>query len=246
MIETRGRKDLIEQGQIRVMLALDFLADELYTNRQILKEVTGITSSQGIGGFIKRLEKLGFAREINLPSVEEPNKTYKIIGINSQGMAEVNYIDRRGFEISKLKHSQLLHKFLCQQIHLQAVKQNHKYISGRWLTDEWFGGKNIKRPDAIIITQDNQKIAIEAERTIKSKYRYQQIIVQYLKIIKTGQISKVRYVMPDQAKAQMVEKAIKSIKSVTVSTNGQKRLFNLTDEVWKCLNLKLSNKRSKL
>ncbi|AJI47356.1 hypothetical protein [Francisella philomiragia] len=233
MIETRGRKDLIEQGQIRVMLALDFLADEVYTNRQILKEVTGITSSQGIGGFIKRLEKLGFSREINLPSVEEPNKTYKIIGITSQGMAEANCLDRRGFEISKLKHSQLLHKFLCQQVHLQAIKQNHKYISGRWLTDEWFGGKNVKRPDAIIITQDNQKIAIEAERTIKSKYRYQQIIVQYLKMIKANQITKVRYVTPDQAKAQMVEKAIKSIKSVTVSTNGQKRLFTLNDDVWK-------------
>ena len=94
-------------------------------------------------------------------------------------MAEANHLDRRGFEISKLKHSQLLHKFLCQQIHLQAIKQNHKYISGRWLTDEWFGGRNTKRPDAVIITQDNQKIAIEAERTIKSKYRYQQIIVQY-------------------------------------------------------------------
>ncbi|WP_432772697.1 TriL protein [Francisella salimarina] len=233
MIDNRGRKDLIEQGKIRVMFALDFLCDEVYTNRQILKEVTGIKSAQGISGFVKRLEKLGFAKEIDLPSVEEPNKIYKIIGITSQGMAEANHLDRRGFEISKLKHSQLLHKFLCQQIHLQAIKQNHKYISGRWLTDEWFGGKNVKRPDAIIITQDNQKIAIEAERTIKSKYRYQQIIVQYLKMIKSNQINKVRYVMPDESKKLMVEKAIKSIKSVTVSTNGQKRQFNLTDEVWK-------------
>ncbi|QWU98525.1 TriL protein [Francisella salimarina] len=233
MIETRGRKDLIKQGKKRVKLALNFLADEVYTNRQILKEVTGITSSQGIGGFIKRLEKLGFAKEINLPSVEEPNKTYKIIGITSQGMAEVGFTDRRGFELSKLKHSQLLHKFLCQQVHLQAISESQRFISGRWLTDEWFGGKNVKRPDAIIITQDNQKIAIEAERTIKSKYRYQQIIVQYLKMIKANQISKVRYVMPDQAKAKMVEKAIKSIKSVTVSTNGQKRLFTLNDDIWR-------------
>lgn len=28
MIETRGRKDLIEEGNKRVKLALDFLADE--------------------------------------------------------------------------------------------------------------------------------------------------------------------------------------------------------------------------
>ena len=233
MIETRGRKDLIEQGNKRVKLALDFLSDEVYTNRQMLKEATGITSSQGIGHFIKRLEKLGLAKQINLPSVEDPNKTYKIIGITSQGMAEADHIDRRGFELSKLKHSQLLHKFLCQQVHLQAIKQNYKFISGRWLTDEWFGGKNTKRPDGIIITQDNQKIAIEAERTIKSKYRYQQIIVQYLKMIKANQISKVRYVMPDESKKIMVEKAIKSIKSVTVSTNGQKRQFNLTEDVWR-------------
>ena len=67
-------------------------------------------------------------------------------------MAEIAFTDRRGFELSKLKHSQLLHKFLCQQVHLQAIKQNHKFISGRWLTDEWFGGRNTKRPDAIIIT----------------------------------------------------------------------------------------------
>jgi len=233
MIETRGRKDLIEQGNKRVKLALDFLSDEVYTNRQMLKEATGITSSQGIGHFIKRLEKLGLAKQINLPSVEDPNKTYKIIGITSQGMAEADHIDRRGFELSKLKHSQLLHKFLCQQVHLQAIKQNYKFISGRWLTDEWFGGRNTKRPDAIIITQHNQKIAIEAERTIKSKYRYQQIIVQYLKMIKANQISKVRYVMPDESKKIMVEKAIKSIKSVTVSTNGQKRQFNLTEDVWR-------------
>ena len=75
--------------------------------------------------------------------------------------------------------------------------------------------------------------AIEAERTIKSKYRYQQIIVQYLKMIKANQINKVRYVMPDESKKIMVEKAMKSIKSVTVSTNGQKRQFNLTEDVWR-------------
>ncbi len=54
-------------------------------------------------------------------------------------------------------------------------------------------------------------------------------------MIKAHQISKVRYVMPDENKTQMVKKAMKSIKSVTVSTNGQKRQFNLTDDVWKWL-----------
>ena len=232
MIDGRGRKDLVEQGNKRIKLALDFLADEVYTNRQILREVTGITSSQGIGGFIKRLEKLGFAKEINLPSVEEPNKTYKIIGITQQGMAEAGFTDRRGFEMSKLKHSQLLHKFLCQKVHLEAIANNQQYISGRWLTSEWFGGKSIKRPDALIITHDNQKIAIEAERTIKSKYRYQEIIVQYLKMIKANQLHKIRYVMPDDNKAKIVEKAMKSISSVVITSSGQKRQFNLTDDVW--------------
>jgi hypothetical protein len=155
------------------------------------------------------------------------------MGITSQGMAEIGFTDRRGFELSKLKHSKLLHKFLCQQVHLQAISKNQKFISGRWLTDEWFGGKNTKRPDAIVITQNNQKIAIEAERTIKSKYRYQQIIVQYLKMIKANQITKVRYVMPNDDKAKMIEKTMKSIKSVTVLSNGQKRQFNLTDDIWR-------------
>ena len=44
MLDGRGRKDLIEQGNKRIKLALDFLSDEVYTNRQMLKEATGITS----------------------------------------------------------------------------------------------------------------------------------------------------------------------------------------------------------
>lgn len=50
-------------------------------------------------------------------------------------------------------------------------------------------------------------------------------------MIKANQINKVRYVMPDQTKTQIVLKAIEFIKSVTISTNGQKRQFNLTDDV---------------
>jgi hypothetical protein len=39
--------------------------------------------------------------------------------------------------------------------------------------------------------------------------------------------------MPDDNKLRMVEKAIKSIESVTVTTSGQKKVFELTDSVWK-------------
>ena len=51
-------------------------------------------------------------------------------------------------------------------------------------------------------------------------------------MIKANQISKVRYVMPNESKKIMIKKAMKSIKSVTISTNGQKRQFNLTEEAW--------------
>ncbi|MBK2086436.1 hypothetical protein [Francisella adeliensis] len=45
MIETGRRKDLIEQNNKSIKLTLDLLADEVYINKQILKEVTGVNSS---------------------------------------------------------------------------------------------------------------------------------------------------------------------------------------------------------
>tara|TARA_R110002167_G_scaffold74753_1_gene209029 strand:+ start:805 stop:1182 length:378 start_codon:yes stop_codon:yes gene_type:complete len=119
--ETRGRKDLIEQGVVRQKLALSFLADEVFTNRRMLMEVTGIITHKGIRHFIRRLEKMDLIKNIEIPSIEEEGKIYDLVGITTHGMALAGKVNRRGVEISKIKHSQLLHKFLCQRVHLNAI-----------------------------------------------------------------------------------------------------------------------------
>ena len=58
-------------------------------------------------------------------------------------------------------------------------------------------------------------------------------------MIKSGGIQKVVYIMPDDNKSRMVEKALKSIKSVTITADGQKRNFPLNDSVWKWFEFKI-------
>ncbi len=89
----------------------------------------------------------------------------------------------------------------------------------------------MKRPDGLII-KPGSTIAIEAERTVKSKYRYQQVIIHYLKMIKKGEFEKIWYVMPNEKTKHAVEQAMKSIESLTVISNGEKRSYPLNDSIW--------------
>ena len=204
----------------------------VFSNRQILMKVTGIQTNQGIRHFIHRLEKKELIKQIEIPSIEEENKKYSLVGITSHGMALAGKINRRGVEVSKIKHSQLLHKFLCQRVHLKAIDKGWKYVSGRWLESKWVGHKGVKRPDGMIIKPDNTKIAIEAERTVKSKCRYQQVIIHYLKMIKKGDVDKVWYVMPNEKTKHAVEQAMRSIRFLTITSSGEKQTYLLNDDIW--------------
>ena len=74
-------------------------------------------------------------------------------------------------------------------------------------------------------------MALEVERHIKSKRRYDAVIYNYLKLIKAGKYDSVLYVSDDDSMAQRVKKAITSLKSITMTVNGRKQKLLLKPEV---------------
>ena len=79
-------------------------------------------------------------------------------------------------------------------------------------------------------SQDDLDYVQEEFTTFCKNQEMKQAILNSADLLKLGDFDGIR---------DMVEKAMKSIKSVTISTNGQKRQFNLTEDVWKWFEFKL-------
>ena len=74
-----------------------------------------------------------------------------------------------------------------------------------------------KIPDYTCINQAGDKIAVEYERTIKSKKRYQEVIEQYMEIKKRGVIKQVIY-FTDEGFAEKLKQLYASIEYIYNST----------------------------
>jgi hypothetical protein len=115
------------------------------------------------------------------------------------------------------------HHIDTQRARLQAEAAGWAWKAGKLLYNTGL----LKVPDAIATSPTGERIAIEIERTIKTPLRYQQIIPQALRDIKSGRYDRVQYISP-QNRADAVERALRRVKSVKVG--GE--LAKLTEQHW--------------
>ena len=107
------------------------------------------------------------------------------------------------------------------QHHLDLQQARYQAEALGW--KNWLPGNQLpkgiaKRPDAI--AKDSLQldtIAIELERTIKTKKRYEVIFSTYLQAIKRGDYASVHYVCPDPEFAKRLKRMFQLINSVPVS-----------------------------
>ena len=100
-------------------------------------------------------------------------------------------------ELSKVNAVTIYHDLQLQKIRLNLEKQGYTNFKSSWqLTRDLRKRKEKapKIPDYICNNPQNEKIAIEYERTIKTTKRYREIIGQYLDIRARGIIKKVQYI----------------------------------------------------
>jgi len=86
----------------------------------------------------------------------------------------------------------------------------------------WISGKHLpsqlaKRPDALVANPFGEKVAVELERTIKSRQRLERIWSIYLQQITRKEIKMVHYVCPDAGFAKRLRRVFMLLKTIPVA-----------------------------
>lgn len=193
-------------------IVLRFLRDETWSNLTNLANVLG-SSEPAAFKTLQQLERDGYLLRNKVTSLR-----ISLWGITPQGLVfawtedEIMQI-RPYFEPSKLSVMTIPHYLDIQRARLIAERAG-------WIN--WIPGNRLpkdikKRPDAMATNTENQIVAIELERSIKTLKRYEAIFAIYLQMMKRDEYAKVHYVCPDASFAPRLVRMFELIKSVPVA-----------------------------
>ena len=191
---------------------LTLLRDETWSAAPMMAQWLNLSLS----ATYKTLSKLEQQHLIKAYYVEDLK--YKIWGITPDGLLmawqeDETMQNRSYFQPSKIKPVMMQHHLDLQQARLNAEQAS-------W--QDWYLGSLLprqigKRPDAIVTKLNQQIIAVELERTVKTKKRYEAIFSYYLQAIKQGQYQSVHYVCPSPEFATRLKRLFNLIESVPVA-----------------------------
>jgi len=202
----------------KIKRLLNFLKEETYSDFKTLMLLFGFRDHKSLYTLLSKVEGMGLIQKHVLES-----RTMKISlwGITSDGLAVVltpdDAIFPARFEPSKITGWTLEHHLDNQAARLILEK---KGASG------WVNGDRTTfhsryqvshRPDGLITFPDGTVIAIETERRLKTKVRYQSIIASHLLARTNKYWIYVFYIVPDQQKKRAIELLFDSIKHVIVN-----------------------------
>lgn len=199
---------------------LRFLRDELYTTPAVAGEVMQC-GERAARQTIASMEKFNLVRR-HVLQVLPGLPPITLVAITSHGQAMTfnpdagEEVNDRVFEVGGYSLVYLSHKLDTQRLRLQAMQ------SGRvtkWLPGETLGmlTKNVKRPDAVLLTADKVRVAVEIERTIKNKKRYAAILASHLTAIKQNKWNRVVWTSPDANISHRLEAILKCFKRCDIA-----------------------------
>lgn len=192
---------------------LKFLRDETWSNANVLSKLVGL-SSTAVYKTLRSLVKQEFIKFYYVRDLK-----FKIWGITSKGLlyawAENEQMENRPvFEPSKVKPVMIQHHLDLQLARLKAEGIGWK----NWRLGSQLPKGIAKRPDAFVRSYpDDLKIAVELERTIKTKKRYEVIFSIYLQAIKKGEYDFIHYVCPDPEFADRLKRLFDLISAAPVA-----------------------------
>jgi len=202
----------IERTLLKTKLILQFLREESWSDVVVLKMITGLSSS-GIYKTINQMQSQGLIEIYKIFELQS-----RVIGITQLGILasfddENDFIPFKHFEISKFKTLLASHHLGLQRARLNAMNANWtNWKLGKHLQINW-GNK----PDAMVINTSGEKIAVELERTIKTRKRYEKIFSIYLQACSRNDLDFIDYVCLDNVFAHRLEKLFNSIRQIPVA-----------------------------
>ncbi len=196
---------------------LRFLREHIWSTQHILQEVMGLAARQSGHRSLSLLEKEGVIRRHSFQSLAGPITVW---GITAHGQALAFELNSEHpvtayFEPSRVAEQTIRHELDLQRIRLKAEASGWR----DWQSGDRLGAvaKGAKRPDAIALNPRGQRVAIELERTMKTTKRYEVVIVNYLRALKSGLVQRVVWISPEPEFSSRLRAIITSIKSVRVS-----------------------------
>ncbi|EMH5720800.1 MULTISPECIES: MobC family replication-relaxation protein [Enterobacterales] len=211
-------KERQTRNREKIKQLLNFLKEETYSDFKTLMLLFGFRDHKSLYSLLAKTERMGLIQKHALES-----RTMKISlwGITSDGLAMVltpnDKIFPARFEPSKITGWTLEHHLDNQAARLILEKKGASgWINGDRAT--FISQYQVKhRPDGLLTLPDGKVIAIETERRLKTRARYQSIMASHLLARTRKQWIYVFYVVPDPQKKRALELLFDSIRHVIIN-----------------------------
>lgn len=201
-------------------LLLRFLRDEIYTNLATAGRVMKVLE-RATRDTISKMERAGLVVRHEVKLLEDLPPLV-VVGITQLGQAEAydpvagDAIISKEFRPGKFSPLKLQHNLDVQRLRLYAAESGK---AQRWLATDriQLEGKGLIRPDALLLDQNEIRVAVEVERTIKTPKRYVAIMAGHLTAILQNKWDKVIWACPDQSTANKVQTIMQKIEVVDLA-----------------------------
>lgn len=232
-----------EAARRRMRALLYFLKEETFSDLRTLKKVVGYKGkhNHAMYNLLNKAVAIGLLNKHEYPVLTGKKSLW---GITMQGLAMVVSADDKVFpayfEPGKLKHWTLEHRLLNQRVRIALEQKGGK---------DWLNGDRGEfmarypgvrhRPDGIITSSSGAIVAVETERSMKTRARYISIISSHLAASDAGRWHYAMYIMPDDKTKESLVRLFDSIRtvmrnSVPVSFDAKNRemfLFRTLNEL---------------
>lgn len=206
-----------ERNHEKIRILLNFLKEETYSDFQTLMLLYGFKSHKSLYSLLAKVSNMGLIQKHTLAGRVTK---LSIWGITNDGIAVVLNPDEKvfpaRFEPYRITGWTLEHHLDNQLARLTLERKGAAgWVNGDRST--FLSQYNVKhRPDGLITLPDGKVIAVETERRLKTKARYQSIMASHLMARTDKHWMYVFYVVPDEAKKRALQVIFESITHVIV------------------------------
>ena len=196
---------------------LRFLRDELYTTPQVIGLLLNC-AERGTRATLAAMERDGLLKRHEIKIMPQLPPVV-IVGITAQGQGEAydpdagEQIRLKAFEPSRVDLKSIQHTVDTQALRIQSADRWRQWVSTDRLAAALAGAK---KPDAVALTASGERVAIECERHVKTRQRYETFFAGHLTAIRQRKWSRVVIAAPDEDKRRRIADALATIKTCSV------------------------------
>ncbi|QOL13608.1 MobC family replication-relaxation protein [Dickeya dianthicola] len=202
----------------KIRILLNFLKEETWSDFKTLMLLFDYKNHKPLYLLLAKAIDMGFIQKQTFCTRMEKISLW---GITNDGLAAIVTSDNEGFparfEPSKVTGWTLMQRLDRQLARLLLEKKGaYRWISG---ADSTFRSRYevSHRPAGVITLPNGTVIAVETERHLKTKARYQSIITSHLLARTQQHWMYVFYIVPDPQKKRAIELLFNNVKHVIVS-----------------------------